>query len=193
MICFDSGDEKSRRNICCCPCNDTGNKVQRSRCRRTMLNFLEPWISPRSQLRTNYVRVAKYCTPLKAAQAKKTATQTATKDRFFQTTSGIIQVFCSFSCRRSQNRKVGNKTTAKTVKVIGVGETNDPGDSATILLINLFYRREHTPRHRRTFQETSIPKSHQSNRPFSRMSLDSPAQSFWGKVIPTKQPQQPIN
>jgi hypothetical protein len=158
-----------------------------------MLNFLETWISPPSQLGANYVRVAKYCTPLKAAQAKKTATQTPTKDRFFQTRSGIIQVFCSFCCRRSQSRKAGNKTTAKTVKAIGVVETNDPGDSAIILPINFIYRREHTPRYRRTFQEKWIPKSRQSNQPFSRMSSNSQAQNFWEKAIPTKQPQQPID
>jgi hypothetical protein len=80
-----------------------------------------------------YVNVAKYCTPLKAAQAKNTATQTAAKDRFFQTTRGIIQVFCNFSCRRSQNKNVGNNTTAKIVKQIGTAEANDPGESATTL------------------------------------------------------------
>jgi hypothetical protein len=154
-----------------------------------MLNFLETWVSPPSQLRANYVRVAKYCTPLKAAQAKKTATQTPTKDRLFQTRSGIIQVFCSFSCRRSQNRKVGNKATAKTVKAIAEVETNDPGDSAIILPINFIYRREHTPRNRRTSQEKWMPESHQSNRSFSRMSSYSQAQNFWDKAIPTKQPQ----
>src|SRR5437868_14690511 len=83
--------------------------------------------------RGRYVKAAKYCTPLNAAQAMKTAAHTAAKDLFFQTISGIIQVFCSFSCRLSHNRKAGNKTTLSTVKVIGIGETHFAGLSATIL------------------------------------------------------------
>jgi hypothetical protein len=86
-----------------------------------------------------YVRVAKYCTPLKAAQAKKTATQTAANDLFFHTTSGMIHAFCNFSCRLSQRRKAGNNITAKTVKLIGTGLTNELGESATTLqLLNNF-------------------------------------------------------
>jgi hypothetical protein len=32
-----------------------------------------------------------------------------------------MQVFCNLSCRLSQRRKAGNRTTAETVKAIGTG------------------------------------------------------------------------
>jgi hypothetical protein len=80
-----------------------------------------------------YVNAAKYWTPLKAAQAIKTATHTAAKDLFFHTIRGIIHVFWSFSRLRSHNRKAGNRTTLITVNVIGIGATHFPGPSATIL------------------------------------------------------------
>jgi hypothetical protein len=98
-----------------------------------VLNFLKSDVSIVHERR--YVRVAKYWTPLKAAQAKKTAIQTAAKDLFFQTISGIMHVFCNFSCRPSQSRKAGNKTTAIVVKTMGTGFTNNFGASATILLL----------------------------------------------------------
>src|SRR5579862_3291579 len=84
-----------------------------------------------------YVKAAKYCTPLNAAQAIKTAAHTAAKDLFFQTISGIIHVFCNVSCRLSHNRKAGNKTTLITDKMIGTGATHFAGLSATILFVNI--------------------------------------------------------
>jgi hypothetical protein len=85
--------------------------------------------------RGKYVSAAKYWTPLKAAQARKTATQTAAKDLFFHTMRGMIHVFWSFSCLLSQSKKAGNRIALMIVKVIGTGPIHFPGLSATILLL----------------------------------------------------------
>ena len=82
-----------------------------------------------------YVNAAKYWTPLKAAQARKTAIHTAANDLFFHTMRGMIHVFWSFSCRRSQNRKAGNRIALIIVNVIGTAPIHFPGLSATILSI----------------------------------------------------------
>ena len=82
------------------------------------------------------MRVAKYWTPLKAAHAMKTATQTAAKDLFFQTYRGIIHVLPAVSNILSQYKNAGNNTVAKHVKAIGTGLTNAFGDSATILPVS---------------------------------------------------------
>jgi len=140
-----------------------------------------------------YVRVTKYCTPLNAAQARKTATQIAAKDLFFHTTSGIMQVLFNFSCRLSQYKKVGNNTTAETVKAIGTGETNDLGDSATILQSVSLSFNGYTQVRKRTSQEKQKLESLQPNLLSSKNFSMKQVQNSSEKVSPTKLPQQPTN